>query len=424
MNKPITIAIIGLGSRGLDTYAACLERYPEKAKIVAVADVNPERVQLAAQRYQIPAERCFDSSMELLSVDRLADAIVLATPDACHHQEAIAALNKGYHLLLEKPVARTATECADIARLAERKGLHVAVCHVLRYTVFYQQLKALVDSGRIGDVVSIQAIERVGYWHQAHSFVRGNWHNKAKSTPMILQKCCHDLDILLWLAGRRCERVSSFGSLTHFRPENKPEGAPRRCVDGCPVGDKCLYNAERFYLKRLRKDGDSWPVNVLCSQPTEEKVRAALKNTDYGLCVYQCDNDVVDHQVVNMLLEGGATVQLTMCAFTSSVARSIRLMGTLGEVEGDMERNVIRVRPFGGEAEEIDVSSLMDDFSGHSGGDVRLVKDFLDLLTGEGQGMLTAIDQSVESHFAALAAEESRLENGRSIALKEFINKG
>lgn len=424
MNKPITIAIVGLGSRGLDTYAACLERYPDKAKIVAVADVKPERVQLAAQRYHIPAERCFDSSMALLNADRLADAMVLATPDACHYQEAMAALSKGYHLLLEKPVARTAKECADIARLAEVKGLQVAVCHVLRYTVFYQQLKALVDSGRIGDVVSIQAIERVGYWHQAHSFVRGNWHNKAKSTPMILQKCCHDLDILLWLAGKRCERVSSFGSLTHFRPENKPEGAPLRCVDGCPVADKCLYNAERFYLEQLRKHGDSWPVNVLCSQPTEEKVRAALRNTDYGLCVYQCDNDVVDHQVVNMLLEGGVTAQLTMCAFTSSVARSIRLMGTLGEVEGDMERNMIRVRPFGGEAEEIDVRSLTDDFSGHGGGDVRLVKDFLDLLTGEGQGMLTAIDRSVESHYAALAAEESRLENGRSIALEEIINKG
>ncbi len=424
MNKPITIAIVGLGSRGLDTYAACLERYPEKAKIVAVADVNPERVQLAAQRYQIPAERCFSSSMALLACDRLADAMVLATPDACHHQEAMAALNKGYHLLLEKPVARTTRECADIARLAEEKGLHVAVCHVLRYTVFYQQLKALVDSGRIGDVVSIQAIERVGYWHQAHSFVRGNWHNKEKSTPMILQKCCHDLDILLWLAGRRCERVSSFGSLTHFRPENKPEGAPLRCIDGCPVGDKCLYNAERFYMERLRKSGDSWPVNVLCSLPTEEKVRQALKTTDYGLCVYQCDNNVVDHQVVNMLLEGGVTAQLTMCGFTSSVSRSIRLMGTLGEVEGDMERNIIRVRPFGGEAEEIDVRTLTNDFSGHGGGDARLVRDFLNLLTGEGKGVLTAIGQSVESHFAALAAEESRLDNGRSIALEEFINKG
>ncbi len=418
--NPISVAIIGLGSRGLDTYARCMEKLPERAKIVAVADIDPEKVEIAAKRYHVPADRCFDSGEALLRQPKLADAAVIATPDACHYTQAMAALNLGYHLLLEKPAARTASECLDIAALAEEKGLHVAICHVLRYTVFYQTLKKLIDEGRAGDVVSVQAIERVAYWHQAHSFVRGNWHNKEQSTPMILQKCCHDLDMLLWLMGGHCRTVSSFGSLTHFTRDHMPEGAPLRCVDGCPAGDHCLYNAERYYLEGFRKWGDAWPVNVLCPEPTEEKVKKALRETDYGKCVYQMDNDVVDHQVVNLEMENGATAALTMCAFTATGGRHIRIMGTAGEIEGDGEKNVIRVRPFGGEAEEIDVTRLTDDFSGHGGGDFRLAQDFFALLSGEGKGLLTGIRDSVESHLIALAAEESRLHGGQSVGMKAF----
>lgn len=336
----------------------------------------------------------------------------------------MAALNLGYHLLLEKPAARTVSECADIVRLAEEKGLHVAICHVLRYTVFYQTLKKLIDEGKAGDVVSVQAIERVAYWHQAHSFVRGNWHNKEQSTPMILQKCCHDLDILLWLMGSHCARVSSFGSLTHFTRAHMPAGAPLRCVDGCPAGESCLYNAGRYYLDYLRKYGDAWPVNVLCPEPTEEKVKKALRETDYGRCVYQMDNDVVDHQIVNMEMENGATASLTMCAFTATGGRHIRIMGTAGEIEGDMEKNIIRLMPFGGEEEIIDVTRLTDDFSGHGGGDIRLIRDFLSLLSGGHGGVLTAVGESVESHYIALSAEESRLHGGMGIDLKAFTAQG
>ncbi len=418
--KPIEIVIIGLGSRGLDNYAHCLEKHPEQARIVAVADNDPEKVEIAAKRYHIPPERCFDSGEALLAQGKLGDAAIIATPDACHYTEAMTALELGYHLLLEKPVARTVQECRSIAELAEQKGLHVAVCHVLRYTVFYQTLKKLIDEGRVGEVVSVEAIERVAYWHQAHSFVRGNWHHKERSTPMILQKCCHDLDIILWLLGSHCDRVSSFGSLKHFTAANKPAGAPERCVDGCPHGDTCLYNAERFYLDSFRKLGDDWPVNVLCPEPTEEKILRALRETDYGRCVYQMDNNVVDHQIVSMRMENGATATLTMCAFTATGGRNIRIMGTMGEIEGNMEKNVIRFRPFGQPEEVIDVKKLTDDFSGHAGGDVRMVEDFLNLLSGQGHGMLTAVGQSVESHYIALGAEESRLHDGESIDLKAF----
>ena len=430
--KKITIAIAGLGSRGLDTYARCLERYPDRAELVAIADIRPDRVQVAAERYHIPAHMCFDSVESLLRQPKMADVLFICTPDDVHYQPAMDALSLGYHLLLEKPAARTVAECRDIAALAERKGLHVVVCHVLRYTVFYQTIRELLKSGRIGEVMSVEAIERVAYWHQAHSFVRGNWHVASQTTPMILAKCCHDMDMILWLTGKECQRVSSFGHLTHFTAANAPAGAAQRCTDGCPHAGTCPYNAEAYYLGMFRKNGDSWPVNVVAPEPTEEKIIAALRagenayGCDYGRCVYRMNNDVVDHQVVTMQLADDVTVSFTMTAFTATGGRCIRLMGTMGEIYADMEKNIIHVQEYGQvgakPAEEIDVRTLTSDFSGHGGGDARMVADFLDLLEGRGMSeALTTISRSVESHYACLAAEASRLQGGQVIALEDFV---
>ncbi len=417
--KKITVAIAGLGSRGLETYAHHLEKFTDRAELVAIADIRPDRVAVAAERYHIPAEMCFDSVESMLKAPKLADVLFICTPDDVHYQPAIDALNLGYHLLLEKPAARTVQECRHIASLAEEKGLNVIVCHVLRYTVFYQTIKQMIDAGKIGDIMSVEAIERVCYWHQAHSFVRGNWHVSADTTPMILAKCCHDMDMLLWLTGKRCERVTSFGHLTHFGAASMPENAAERCLD-CTVAD-CPYNAEKFYLDQLRRNGNSWPVNVVAPEPTEEKVLAALRTGDYGRCAYRMDNDVVDHQVVNLQLSDDVTVSFTMSGFTATGGRTIRLMGTKGEIDADMERNTIRLMPFGKAAEEIDVTTLSSDFSGHGGGDGRMVADLLDLLEGKGSSpCLTTISRSVESHVVALAAEESRLNKGQLVLMDEF----
>lgn len=422
--KKITVAIAGVGSRGLNTYARCLERFADRAELVAVADIRPAQVEMAARRYHIAPDMCFDSVQSLLKAPRLADMLIIATPDDVHYQPAIDALNKGYHLLLEKPAARTAAECRHIARLAEEKGLHVVVCHVLRYTVFYQTIKQLIDEGKIGRIMSVEAIERVAYWHQAHSYVRGNWHVAADTTPMIMAKSCHDLDMILWLTGKTCQRVTSFGHLSHFNRASMPQGAPERCSQACPAADTCLYNAQRYYLGLYRQRGDCWPVNVVAPEPTEEKVRQALATGDYGRCVYQMDNDVVDHQVVSMLLADDVTVSFTMTAFTVSEGRCMRLMGTRGEIYADMERNIIRFRPFGAPEEEINVRRLTSDFSGHGGGDGRMVADFLDLLEGKGMsGALTTISRSVESHIVALAAEQSRLQGGQVIVMDEFAKE-
>jgi predicted dehydrogenase len=300
----------------------------------------------------------------------------------------------------------------------------VVVCHVLRYTVFYQKIKELIDAGRVGDIMNVEAIERVGYWHQAHSFVRGNWHVAADTTPMILAKCCHDMDMILWLTGKKCEKVTSFGHLSHYNAANKPEGAPERCAEGCPHADTCLYNAERYYLDCFKRGGNSWPVNVVAPEPTEEKIIEALKVKDYGRCVYQMNNDVVDHQVMNLLLEDDVTVAFTMTAFSDKGGRCMRVMGTKAEIFADMEKDIIQIMPFGGEMEEFDIRKIATDLSGHGGGDIKMVEDYLDVLEGKPMpSAMTTIARSVESHYVALAAEESRLNGGQLVLIDEFAKR-
>ena len=420
----ITVAIAGLGSRGLQTYAKCLEKFADRAEIVAVADIRPDRVAVAAEKYNIPADKCFDSVESMLQQPKLADLLLICTPDDVHYQPALDGLKRGYHLLLEKPAARSVKECRDIAQLAEEKGLNVVVCHVLRYTVFYQKIKELIDAGRVGDIMNVEAIERVGYWHQAHSFVRGNWHVAADTTPMILAKCCHDMDMILWLPGKKCEKVTSFGHLSHYNAANKPEGAPERCAEGCPHADTCLYNAERYYLDCFKRGGNSWPVNVVAPEPTEEKIIEALKVKDYGRCVYQMNNDVVDHQVMNLLLEDDVTVAFTMTAFSDKGGRCMRVMGTKAEIFADMEKDIIQLMPFGGEMEEFDIRKIATDLSGHGGGDIKMVEDYHDVLEGKPMpSAMTTIARSVESHYVALAAEESRLNGGQLVLIDEFAKR-
>ena len=418
MNRPLTVAVAGCGSRGQDTYSKILVTMPEKAKIVAAADIDPEKLEGMRALTGIPESACFASAEEMLKQPKLADIMLICTPDRCHYAQAKAALLLDYDLLLEKPISPHEEECRELRDLAMARGRRVAVCHVLRYTAFYQKIKELLDSRVIGDVVNIQAIEQVGYWHQAHSFVRGNWRNKELSSCMLLQKCCHDMDILLWLTGKHCRRVSSFGGLSLFREENAPEGSALRCME-CAAGEACPYNAVRFYLEEYRAHGDCWPVNVVAFEPTEEKLMEALRKGPYGRCVYHCDNNVVDHQAVNLELEDGATVSFTMTAFTAHGGRILRAGGTMGEIYGDTRENIIKVMRYGQPDEIIDVRTLTDDFSGHGGGDARLVKEFVELVRGEigVSGTLTSIDRSVESHLVALAAEDSRLSGGRVIEL-------
>lgn len=426
MNSPITFAIAGFGDRG-STYASMQDLFPDQMKVVAVADLDPAKVEKARKRYDLPPDRCFSSAEEMLERSKLAEVLVVATMDRQHVDHAIPALRKGYHILLEKPISPELSRCRELLEVARECHGQVIVCHVLRYTAFYNQLKELIDSGRIGNVVSVCANENVGYWHQAHSFVRGNWRNSKETSPMILQKSCHDMDIFTWLLGKKCRSVSSFGGTWLFRPERALEGAALRCLDGCQVKEACPFDAEKIYItspKTGRARGDSWITSVLSVENTVESTYRALREGPYGRCVYQCDNDVVDHQQTNLLLEDGSTVSFTMCAFTENCYRTFKAMGTRGEIEADTRSNLIHIRVFGQPEEVIDVGRLAGDLKGHGGGDSGIIRDFLELLRGGVlNGRATTLENSMESHFIALAAEESRLHGGRVVEMEAFRNR-
>ena len=424
MSKPVTFAICGCGARGLEAYAPYQLTHPEEMKVVAGADVRPEWLELLQKRFGVPAGMCFPSDEALLAQPKLADVMIVSTQDRQHVSAALKALDKGYHILLEKPISPDLGQCRALQEKARETGRAVVVCHVLRYTKFYAVLEDLLRRGEIGKIETIDAIEHVAYWHQAHSFVRGNWRNSSETSPMILQKSCHDMDILRWLAGAPCLKVQSFGSLDYFKAENAPQGAAPRCLDGCACKDACPYDAEKIYVTDprtgIRGRGKGWPCAVLASEPDEDKIYAALRTGPYGRCVFHCDNNVVDHQTVNLEFEGNIHATFTMTAFTQDCRRTIKVTGTLGEIEGDMAKNALTLRRFGRPEETFDLNEEGGQFSGHGGGDFGLMASFCRLIARGGGAGLTGVDASVESHVMALAAEASRLDGGRTIALAGF----
>lgn len=437
MSKRVKVAVAGCGARGRVVYANVAHLHPEKMEIVAAADTDPEKLAIMAKEFNIPREACFASAEEMLAQDKLADAMIIATQDRQHVEHAIPALEKGYHLLLEKPVSPDLNECGRLLETANRCNRKVIVCHVLRYTPVYQKVKEILDSGKIGDVVTTVAVENVGWFHQAHSFVRGNWANSDETSPMILQKCCHDMDLYLWLTGKKCQSLSSFGSTYLFKPEMAPEGCAKRCMDGCKAREDCPFDAEKIYMKNRLIGYDTgyrlWPLDVLApGGMTREGLMESLKTGRFGRCVYHCDNNVVDHQVVNLNMTDGTTISFTMSGFTPDIARFARIMGTKGELtvvldaqEPKKSRIYTKLFDPAITTEEVDVLSLSDDFTGHGGGDNMMVKEFLDIISGEQKesSYVTSLDRSLESHYCALAAEYSRVHNGEVVNLDEFRKK-
>lgn len=416
--KKVTVALLGAGQRG-EIYTDYAIGRSYEMEVVAVADPSAARRQRIADKHGIPAERQFSSWEELFSQPKLADAVFICTQDKMHYEPTMAALGAGYHVMLEKPMSPAPVECIKMGQEAKKRGLVFSICHVLRYTNFFSTLKQMLEEGRIGRLMSIQHNENVAYWHQAHSFVRGNWSNSAQSSPMILQKSCHDMDILLWLAGAECTHISSFGTLSHFRPEGAPEGATKRCLDGCPVADECPYYAPKWYLT----DDIGWPTSVIADDMSYESRLQALKEGPYGRCVYHCDNDVVDHQVVNMEFANEVTAVFTMTAFTYDSGRTLKLMGTTGEIRAHMEKNEIEIIHFKNGFRELLSLQSAGGHVGHGGGDQGLVKDFLRLVEADGalQGR-TSADISVQSHMMSFAAEKARIEK-RTLSIEEFVRE-
>jgi predicted dehydrogenase len=418
--EKIKVILIGAGNRGTTYARHAYDACPE-LEIVAVADPNPVRRNHIKEKFSLPDSACFENWENILALPKFADAAIIATQDQMHFEPAMKAIELGYHLLLEKPAAPTPAECYKIADAANKKGVSVIICHVLRFTPFFTTLKRIIDEGKIGKVMSINHYEGVGHIHYSHSFTRGNWHKEADSSPMLLAKSCHDIDILQWLVGEKCTRVHSFGTLSHFCAANKPEGAPEYCYMGCPAAESCPYNAEKIYACEkshyISRAADS-------ESPTADDVRRVLTETNYGRCVYQCDNDVVDHQIVNLEYEGGATVSFTMCAFNEG-GRRIHIMGTKGEVYATMKDKTITLYEFEtGKKTDVpilDAITNQEITGGHGGGDRGIMRALTEFLGGTYKGnALTDISTSVANHLTVFAAEQARRE-GRVVTVEEYI---
>jgi predicted dehydrogenase len=408
---PVDAILIGAGGRGNFAYGPYALQFPEHIRFIGVADPDPVRRAHFADQHDIGNEMQFETWQDVCARPQLARAAINCTQDQMHFESSIALMKAGYDLLLEKPMAASAAECIALVETSEKLGRHLQICHVLRFTAFFTALYDIINSGRLGRIMTIDHRENVSWWHMSHSFVRGNWRNSALSTPMILAKCCHDLDILVWTMGQTVTALNSFGRLDHFRAENAPEDAPAYCVEGCPIQDTCRWYAPNLYAN----DENSFLAHAAFGPQSEQLSRAGrierLRTSPYGRCVYRCDNDVVDHQVMTLQFEGGATATFTMHGHSDQEGRSMRWDGTEATLYGDFtdgRPHEIRICDHGSDKIEVIHPNAGD--SGHGGGDTGLMRDFVQAMHGVPSRHRTSARASLQSHLLAFAAEQSRLE--------------
>lgn len=405
----IDVVIIGCGWRG-QVFAEYAKEHPEEMRVLAIADKKQHLRDKMKREYAIDDKYIFEDYHDLFEQGKIGEAVFIATQDNQHIEPAMMALEVGYrNLMVEKPIDKDIELCNLLNTKAAELGANVQICHSLRFSPFYRKMKELIMSGAIGDVKHINQEEGVGYYHYSHSFVRGDWNREDTSSPMILAKCCHDMDILLYLMGSHAVEVSSYAVDKFFSAKSAPEGSSERCID-CDVRENCPFDAmkiyserENFYSSAVEKEGF-------------DNLETAMREGRYGRCVFRCDNNVVDQQSVNVFFENEATATLTMNAFTKVDNRETRIMGTRGEMSGSFEENIITVKPFLGEAYEVKVETIE---SGHGGADTVTVADFLAAVRGEKE-MCTPINISIESHAMCHAAEVSRKE-GKSVKIKELL---
>lgn len=379
-------------------------QYADQLDIVGVAEPIPIRKQRYSSKHNIPESNQFNTWEDVFKRPKFADAIIITTPDDLHYGPCMAALKMGYDVLLEKPISPSEKECRDILELAKKNNRIVAVCHVLRYAPYFVKLRELMNSGAIGEVISVQHMEPIEHTHMSHSYVRGNWHNSKATTPIILAKSCHDLDILKWMVNKPSRRIQAFGDLKWFRKENAPAGSTARCGDGCTVEAECPYSAQKLYYRNRQR-------TYVFDMPDDkskhgEHILEKLKTTNYGRCVYKMENDQPDHYICNIQFEGNITAAFSMEAFTSYEGRRTRVMGSMGDIVGDMSSFTLTDFRTGKKTE------WKQDTDGHGGGDWRLVADWIQAVDQQNPALLTStIDASIESHLMGFAAEKSRKEN-------------
>ena len=421
--KQLSLILVGGGDRG-SSYLKYLQNIPEKFKLVALAEPVKEKREYLRDLYNVPADMCFESYEELLKRPKFADIVMVCTQDKMHFEPAMMAINQKYDLLLEKPIAPTPQECYEISENAKKNGVRVLVCHVLRYTPFYKAVKKFLDEGNLGEIMNVTHTEGVGNVHKSHSFVRGNWRKLSESAPMILAKCCHDTDLFQWLVGENCTAVQSVGKLSYFTKDNMPEGAPARSTDGCPHKDTCFYYAPDLYKIDTAEVQHFRAIAANKFNPTDEEVDEILKTSPYGRCVYQCDNDVVDHQIVNIQFGKDKLVTLTMSAFNKG-GRVSTIMGTKGEMLMNMEDQTMEFYDFATRktTQVFKPDEVLDQTiaGGHGGGDAGIMADLYDYIAlDKPSNSISDVSVSCMSHLICFAAEEARAK-GVTVNMEEYI---
>ena len=416
--KIFTVAILGCGGRGADAYGSLINERKDRFKIVALCDMRQAWLDKSAENFGVAKENLFLDERKFFKKKR-ADLLIVATPDDCHIRHALKGFKLGYDLMIEKPLSDKISDCKKLLKAQKKYGGKALVCHVLRYAPAFVKAKEILASGEIGELVSIEALERVGISHYTHSYNRGNWRNSKVAAPLILAKCCHDLDLLQYYANSKCKTISSVGDLRLFKAENRPDYATDRCLD-CPKAGTCPYSAKVNYLNRFEDAGkpeDVWPFNVVAVAPvTKEKLETALREGPYGRCVFASDNDVVDHQLTLMTFENGVKASLNMNSFTANGGRRINFFCTKGELILDEDQKCLLLKKFGKESETIPMSTLVEKGYGHGGGDAGLINKLYDILSGNAEAD-TTLEASVESHLMGVRAEESRLKNGKLLTV-------
>lgn len=421
--KQLTLALVGCGDRG-SCYMKYVDENPKKFKLVAIADPLESKREYFKERYNVPEENCFDDYKALFAKDKFCDIVMICTQDKLHFDPAMMAIEKGYDILLEKPISPNPEECFALTKAANEKGVKVIVCHVLRYTPFYKAVKKFIDDGNLGRLMNINHTEGVGNVHMSHSYVRGPWRREEDASSMILAKCCHDTDLLQWFATEQCTKVQSFGTRSYFRADKAPEGAPERCTDGCPYKDTCYYYAPALYKLPTTEVQHFKAVVAGHFNPTDEEVESALKTGPYGRCVFKCDNDVVDHQVATFTFGNDLIATLTMSAFNKG-GRVTTFMGTKGELRADMEKNKLEFYSF----EEHKVTLIYNPeealdqtiAGGHGGGDLGIMADLYDYIAlGKPSTSISGISSSSMSFLMCFAAEQSR-KTGTVVDMNEYM---
>ena len=406
VNRQISVVVIGIGNRG-SVYARYSKKFPHVMKVAGIVDNNVQRLERYGKDYGVPKERLFKSLEEFYATPKFCDAVIISTPDHLHYEPSLKVMQMGYHLLLEKPMCQTEKECRDVLEMAHKTGRIVGLCHVLRFAPYFVALRGAIQSGIIGEVVNVQHMEPIEHKHMAHSYVRGNWPLADKTTPIILAKSCHDLDIMRWLVNKPCEVISAEGSLHLFRKENMPEGATERCTDGCPHEKECPYSAIHIYVEKQKH------IHVFdLPRKDPNLILEKLKTTNYGRCVYRCENDQCDHYVATIRFKDNVTASFTMDAFTPWGGRRTRIMGTTGYIEGDGTKfTLYTFRDNKKRVWHKNVKEMAEyKHAGHGGGDHALARDFVEAVAAQDPTKLSStIDASIESHIIGFKAEKSRL---------------